>query len=170
MSITWDDSNGAGGDVAPVPRPQPAPTPRPATNTSAVTVAGGLLQLALLAFGAFGVWTLYRDHTPAPTPNPATVDYKALGRDYAAALGPAYVAAWGDGAAALEAGKAIPEALDVVAKRWDADRTALFAGRVSPAFSRVVPESADPKTLTPEQRAALAKAWREFAAGLRGSK
>jgi hypothetical protein len=90
-----------------------------------------------------------------------------LGRSYAAGLGETYASAWNDGAAALEAGKSVPDALGVVAGSWQAGRVALFDKAAAPAFARIVPESAAEADVTVPQKAALAAAWRSFASGLK---
>jgi hypothetical protein len=92
---------------------------------------------------------------------------EAIGKAYAAGLGDAYAGAWLEGAAALESGKAIPDALGVVAGSWQAGRVALFDRTAAPAFSKIVPENTADSDVSSREKAALAAAWRSFAAGLK---
>jgi hypothetical protein len=105
----------------------------------------------------------WRAHQPVPTPiDPMT----ALGRSYVASLGDVYAGAWNDGAKALDAGKPVADALAVVAGSWQSGRVALFDASAAPAFAKIVAENTADADVSPQDRAALAAAWRGFAAGL----
>lgn len=165
MNIAWDDDP----QVEPVPTPAPAPpipepTPAPQPAVATPGVGGCLFELALIAGCVMGVWSFFRPSpSPTPTPSPSVV---AIGKDYGPALAVAYGQAWLEGAKVLDAGKTMPEAVAAVSKAWDANRSALFAAKAAPAFAAIVPESTDDKAVTAAQKAQLAAAWRDFAAGL----
>jgi hypothetical protein len=89
-----------------------------------------------------------------------------VGKSYLPELGKVYGTAWNEGAKALESGKDIPSSLKAVSQAWDSGRVQLFDRIVTPAFSKVVPESQDDAKLTDADRKALARAWRGFAVGL----
>jgi hypothetical protein len=104
---------------------------------------------------------------PVPTPQPPhDRRFVALGRAYLPQLGKAYAAAWEEGAKALDAAQGISSALDVVAKAWTSQRSQLFDKHMAQEFAKVIPEGVKDTELTPQERAALAAAWRGFALGL----
>lgn len=92
--------------------------------------------------------------------------FVTLGRAYLPQLAQAYARAWNGGANALDSGQPISAALDSVGKNWTSSRTALFDKVVAPELSKIVPESVSDSDITPQERAALAAAWRGFAVGL----
>jgi hypothetical protein len=100
---------------------------------------------------------------PAPPQDPHFVKF---GRAYLPGLGKAYAAAWEEGAKGLEAGQPLSGAIAAVGKAWDANRAQLFDRMATPEFAKIVPESQKDADLTPQQRAAMAAAWRGFASGL----
>jgi hypothetical protein len=129
----------------------------------ASAVAGGFLAVA-------GAEWLARPHVARmaqaqPQP-PCDARFTPLGQSYLPELAQAYAGAWNEGASALESGQPISAALDLVGKTWTSNRTALFDKLIAPAFAKVVPESIRDSDVTPQERAALAAAWRGFAAGL----
>ena len=89
-----------------------------------------------------------------------------VGRAYLPGLGKAYAAAWEEGAKSLEAGQPLSAAIAAVGKAWDANRTQLFDQLATPEFAKIVPESQKDADVTPQQRAAMAAAWRGLALGL----
>jgi hypothetical protein len=97
---------------------------------------------------------------------PCDAQFTPLGQAYLPGLGQAYASAWNEGASALESGQPISAALDLVGKTWTSSRTALFDKLVAPEFAKIIPESIKDSDVTPQERAALAAAWRGFAAGL----
>jgi hypothetical protein len=100
-------------------------------------------------------------------PPPADARFIPLGKRYVPELGQAYAEAWNEGAKALDAGRPVAEALQTVSKVWDAGRVRLFNRLVTPEFSKVVAESKSAPEMSDADRAALARAWRGFAAGLK---
>lgn len=106
---------------------------------------------------------------PGPSPYDPRIDpaFVPLGRAYQGVFSPAYAAAWDKGAAALEAGQTLTQANAIVGKDWNDARIAAFKAQLSPSLDRIVPETTPDSAVTPEQKAALAKAWRGLAAGLR---
>jgi hypothetical protein len=100
---------------------------------------------------------------PAPPHDPHFV---RLGRAYLPGLGKAYAAAWEEGAKGLEAGQPLSAAIAAVGKAWDANRNQLFDRMATPEFAKIIPESRKDADITPQQRAAMAAAWRGFAWGL----
>lgn len=155
--IIWDD-------VQPGPAPTPGPAPSPG---AAVSILGQwALVLAALAAGGWMLWP--RGPAPTPTPGPAA-GFVQLGRDLGAQLPREYGAAWREGATLLQAGQGIDRAIGQVKASWDDRRRKLFDLKVSPELGKIVPEPApgkEPPDPTPDQRAALAKAWRDLADGL----
>jgi hypothetical protein len=89
-----------------------------------------------------------------------------LGQNYLPELGRLYGKAWVEGAKRLESGQSVPAALTTVRTLWDAGRVQLFDRMVTPEFARIVAENRDSSQYTFAERAALAKAWLGFAAGL----
>jgi hypothetical protein len=142
-------------------RPIPAwlPTGRALLSVIASALAGGIVTL--------GGWLWLQSHGGAK-PQELSRDrhFVALGRAYVQDLGQACAGAWNDGASALDSGQPVSAALDRVGKNWTSSRTALFDKLVAPEFAKIVPESIKDSDVTPTERAALAAAWRGFAAGL----
>jgi hypothetical protein len=104
---------------------------------------------------------------PAPLSPLSSQGLIRLGRTYTVNLGKVYASAWETGAASLEAGKPVSEALDSVRAAWDQDRGRLFNRFVAIEFDKIVPQGKADADITAADRAALSKAWRDFAAGLR---
>ncbi len=128
-----------------------------------------LLTVALssLLGGAVAIGVSARLGRPAGPPAPAIdANFVHLGRAYLPGLGTAYAAAWEEGAKALDAGQPLSAAIAAVGKAWDANRTQLFDRMATPEFAKIVPESQKDADVTPQQRAAMAAAWRGFASGL----
>ena len=90
----------------------------------------------------------------------------SVGRAYLPGLGKAYAAAWEEGAKGLDTGQPLSAAIAAVGKTWDANRTQLFDQMATPEFAKIIPESQKDADVTPQQRAAMAAAWRGFASGL----
>jgi hypothetical protein len=132
--------------------------------------------LASVLGGAFAIGVSSLFHAPARVANAVGVApspvvdprFVPIGRAYVSQLGVAYGAAWEDGAVALDSGQAIPAALDTVAQAWTANRTGLYDRLLTPELVKIVPENAEESTVTAADRAAMAAAWRGFAAGLTG--
>ena len=122
--------------------------------------APALVVIATLA-AAVAAW---RAHEAAKPPVDPIAE---IGRSYVAALGTVYAGAWNDGAAALDAGKPVADALSVVAGSWQTGRVALFDKTAAPAFAKIVAENTAEADVTVPQKAALAAAWRSFASGLK---
>lgn len=103
---------------------------------------------------------------PAP-PSPA-VDphFVAIGKAYLPGISKAYADAWEDGAKGLDSGKPYSVVLEDVAKSWDASRTALFGKSAVPEFNKIIAATVKDADVTLQQRAAMAAAFRGFAAGL----
>jgi hypothetical protein len=66
----------------------------------------------------------------------------------------------------LEAGKSIAAALDSVSKSWSSARAQLFDQVLTPEFAKIVAESVADADVTPEERSAMATAWRGLSVGL----
>ncbi|MGC8643448.1 MAG: hypothetical protein ACP5XB_26625 [Isosphaeraceae bacterium] len=132
-----------------------------------------LLVLASAAVGAglsagippLAKWLEASKPTPAPAP---LVDKTLipLGRNYLAALGQEYAAAWIAGAKALESGQSVSSALKSVAQSWDQGRSQLFDRLLSPEFTKIIPDGQPDASTKPADRQAMAQAWRGLAAGL----
>lgn len=122
--------------------------------------APALVAIATLAAAA-AAWKAHEASRPPVDP------IAALGRSYVASLGDVYAGAWNDGAAALEAGKPVADALGVVAGSWQSGRVALFDRAVAPTFAKIIPENTADSDVAVPQKAALAAAWRSFASGLK---
>jgi hypothetical protein len=105
-------------------------------------------------------------HSVAKPVNPSNARFTAIGHAYLPALGKAYAAAWEEGAKKLEAGASVAESLDVVSKTWSSNRTQLYDQLITPEFAKIVAESVKDADVTPQERAALAAAWRGFSLGL----
>lgn len=114
---------------------------------------------------ALGVSARLGEHSGPPGP-PQDPRFVPIGRAYLPELGKAYAAAWQEGAKDLDAGEPISAAVAAVGKAWDASRSQLFDRMATPEFAKIIPESQKDAEVTPQQRAAMAAAWRGFAAGL----
>jgi len=134
------------------------------TGRTLVTVIASALIGAAATFGV-SEWlrTVDRSDPSQPSRDPHLA---AIGRAYLTQLAEAYAQAWDQGATALDSGQPVSTALDLVAKNWAAGRTAVFDKVVAPEFAKIVPESIKDTDVTPQERAALAAAWRGFAVGL----
>lgn len=134
------------------------------TGRTLATVIASALVGGIVAIGGFQWIQTY--HGTKPVQPPRDAHFAAVGRAYLPQLAQAYARAWNDGATALESGQPISAALDLVGKNWTSDRTALFDKVVAPELATIVPESVSDADITVQERAALAAAWRGFAAGL----
>lgn len=105
--------------------------------------------------------------SPRPSAPPHDSRFVRLGRMYLPALGDAYAAAWEEGAGRLDGGEGLTRSLEAVARAWSISRTRLFDRMVTPEFDGLVAASKRDAEVTPRERAAMAAAWRGFAAGLR---
>ena len=137
----------------------------PSRRTLFTIVISSLLGGAL----AFGITTWLRSPIgPPPSPQPPhDPHFVPIGQAYITALGKTYASAWDDGAKELETGQQLSGALAAVAKAWSTNRTQLFDQMVTPEFGKVIPETTKDADVTPQERAAMAAAWRGFALGLR---
>ncbi len=126
-----------------------------------------LLTALLLIAGASIVqnWPT-NDHVAAASPQ--ELNAVALGTAYRSMLANAYAEGWVAAAKALEGGKTIPEAQQVLQARWLDARNEAFRTRLKPSFTRILPEGTEP--VSAEQRTRVATFWRSFAAGLRGTR
>jgi len=135
----------------------------PTGRTLATVIASALVGGSV----TFGVAVWLRSHDGANAAQPAhDAHFAALGRAYLPQLAEAYSRAWDQGAIALDSGQPVSAALDLVAKNWTSGRTVLFDKHVAPEFAKIVPESIKDSDVTPQERTALAAAWRGFAVGL----
>ncbi len=140
-----------------------AKIPRRSTLLTVVlsSLLGGIL--------AIGISTWLRSPVgppPGPVP-PHDPLFVKLGRAYLLELGKAYATAWEDGAKGLETGQNLSGALSAVAKAWGTNRTQLFDQMATPEFRKLIAETKKDADVTPQERAAMAAAWRGFALGLR---
>jgi hypothetical protein len=126
-------------DVAVGPRPAPAPLPTPAPDVP----------------------------TPTPQPQPTPAPGVAIGRAYAPQLLETYAAAWEKGATQVAAGLSSADVATTFGADWQKARTDLFNRVLKPELNRVLPEGAP--IADQAQRDAVAKLWRDVAAGLRGA-
>jgi hypothetical protein len=125
------------------------------------------IGLSSLVGGAVAIGVSVRLAEPAGPPAPAKdPHFVKVGRAYLPDLGKAYAAAWEEGAKGLEAGQPLSAAVAAVGKAWDANRAQLFDRTATAEFAKIIPESQKDADVTPQQRAAMAAAWRGFAAGL----
>jgi hypothetical protein len=123
--------------------------------------------LSSLVGGVVAIGVTARLGEPAgPPAPPRDAHFVEVGRAYLPELGKAYAAAWEEGAKGLEAGQPLSASVAAVGKAWDANRAQLFDRMATPEFARIIPESQKDADVTPPQRAAMAAAWRGFAAGL----
>lgn len=124
---------------------------------SAVAVA-----IALAAFAA-------GRNLARPAPDrapPAVAAAEAAGRSYAPAVLASYASAWSGAADRLAAGATVPDALASVRPAWEAARVPIFERDVGPVFAAIVPPATPETAIKPEDRKALAEAFRAFARGL----
>jgi hypothetical protein len=134
-------------------------------------------RIAVVAILAYSVWVhagrpqvrlAWPDLRPLPAPpepaKPAS-EYESLGRAYRAVLPRTYGAAWIKAADQLEAKVAMGKIQADLQAEWQDAREGAFGTAVQPAFARLLPEGTEP---TDAQRSPLARAWREFARGLKG--
>lgn len=136
----------------------------PGKSTVAALSASFILG-TLMSIG--GVSCRSAPDRPAPLAPLSPQGLIRLGRTYTGNLGKVYASAWETGASALEAGKSVSEAVDSVAAAWDQDRVRLFNRFVAIEFDKIVPQGKADSEISTAERAALARAWRGFAAGLR---
>jgi hypothetical protein len=122
-----------------------------------------LLLACVFAGGVASRGCLPSSPTPSPAPGPAST-FQELGRAYGPALASAYADAWAGFATQIAAGLTVDQALTALETDWKARRQGLFEARLTPALEKIVPGGKDPTT---EQRAALATAARDLAAGLK---
>ncbi len=137
----------------------------PRRSTLATVAFSSLLGGVL----AIGISTWLRSPVgppPGPVP-PHDPQFVHLGRSYLPELGKAYATAWDEGAKGLETGQNLSSALSAVAKAWDANRIQLFDQIATPEFRKLIAETKKDADVTPQERAAMAAAWRGFALGLR---
>jgi hypothetical protein len=135
-------------------------------RSTLLTVALSSLMGGVLAIG-ISTW-LESPVGPPPSPVPPhDPHFVHLGRAYLPELGKAYATSWEDGAKGLETGQNISSALSAVAKAWGTNRTQLFDQMATPEFRKVIAETKKDADVTPQERAAMAAAWRGFALGLR---
>jgi hypothetical protein len=120
------------------------------------------LAMALTGVATYEVTTRLPHAAPSPTP---AVDGAKLGRAYATTVVATLSDAWDAAADALGQGKTVAEAQAALQQTWQAGRAKAFAAAVTPEFSRVLAEGAEPKD--DAQRAQVVALWRAFAAGLK---
>jgi hypothetical protein len=138
-------------------------------NPHLVTQALLVVMIGVMGFTCYQVTQDARDASrPTPPAPVAAADGVALGRAYAPVLASTYGEAWQAAAKAVAEGKTIADAQKVVQDTWRESRERAFAAKVAPAFSRVLPEGAEPAT--PEKRAEVARMFHDFGAGLKGGK
>lgn len=164
--------------LTPAPQPQPAPAPQPAVapqsslNIGLVIVATCLAMMTAMMGLAFivGLVVYFGGFWPHPgPPSPVAIDFKALGAEYAAELGPSYAPAWKGFAADLRNGKPLADATKTVNDVWSKNREAIFKAKLQPALSSLIPDGTTEDKVTPAQRAAMAKAAEDLAEGLGGT-
>lgn len=156
--------------VAPIVPPVPAPAPAPASipvisklTEGIILVQGVMLAAALIVGGFF----LYRAQHPVPVVKPTDPAFVSIGRQYADALTTSYATIWDQAADDLDSGKSLSEAMGNLGKSWNASRTQMFDQALTPAFTKIIPESTPDANITAVQRQGMAKAWRGLAQGLR---
>jgi hypothetical protein len=120
---------------------------------------GSILQTTVL-FGGPGPAPLI------PPASPAVQPAVTAGRLYRPAMAAAYSSAWLAGADAIDAGKPMAAALEVVASTWRKGRSDLFAKSIEPLLSAIIPGATADADVTPAQRTRLAAAFRDVAKGL----
>lgn len=133
----------------------------PSTRTLLTVALSSLLGGTV----AIGLSARFGEPAGPPAP-PSDPHFVKVGRAYLPGLGKAYAAAWEEGAKMLDVGQPLSAAIAAVGKAWDANRTQIFDQMATPEFAKIIPESQKDADLTPQQRAAMAAAWRGFASGL----
>ena len=88
-----------------------------------------------------------------------------LGKSYGPVLLTTYADGWIAAANALEQGKSVAEAQEILQSTWKAERIKAFRARVQPQMGAVLSEGTEPAS--PAQRALVVRFWRNFAAGLK---
>ena len=101
-------------------------------------------------------------------PIPPSINGRNLGRAYAPVVVSTLADGWLAAAKAIEDGKSIVDAQKALQETWHDGRTKVFAAKVAPDFARLLASGQEPKDA--EQRAAVVKLWRDFAAGLKGGR
>lgn len=168
--------------VSPPTPPTPPPpisansavvTPPSSTPTAAVTLPKPKLasirewatpiSILVLAF-SIAFYAIYGRQDSVPS----SVDGVALGRSYAPVFLGTYAAAWDVAADQLVAGKSVPEVQKAMVAAWKDARYKAFDQKVTPAFSKVLPEGTEPRD--DSHRREVARVWHDFAKGLRKGK
>ena len=90
----------------------------------------------------------------------------AAGKAYGSRLLKIYAAAWQDGARKIDGGGSVEAGIAAVSVSWQTQRAALYKATMTPILNAIVPEGTADGDITPAQRAAVAAAFRSFAAGL----
>ncbi|AGA28406.1 hypothetical protein [Singulisphaera acidiphila] len=160
------------GRAVPTPTPYPvAPAVVPVKSHDALKFGAILVFCAVCSLGSglLFAWLL-SERGDRPSPGGYDPRFVAVGKAYLGDLGSAYGLAWEDGAKILDAGQTIDMALDTTAKAWEANRKAAFNARITPELSKVVAQGKDAASVTSDDRAALAKAYRGLAKGLGGGR
>lgn len=128
------------------------------------------VPLLFLLFGFFTAVSIeeYVHHGPKfTTPRgPADPRFVAVGRAYAGQLGKAYASAIVAGAADLDSGKPISDAIKAIGQGWDRNRQVLFDQLIAPELDKVIPEGTKDAEVTASERASLIAALRGLAEGL----
>lgn len=96
------------------------------------------------------------------------IDARALGVEFAPRLAACLADGFEAGAEALESDGRIAEAIEKQKQVFSDRRAAEFEKVVAPAFALIVPD--DRATPSRQTKIELARAWRDFASGLRGKK
>lgn len=136
------------------------PSRRTLLTITLSSLLGGILAIGI------SNWLRSQDG-PRPSPGPPhDPHFIHIGRTYLPELGKAYASAWDEGAKGLEAGQNLSSGVSAVAKAWDTNRTQLFDRIATPEFLKLIPEAKKDADVTPQERAAMAAAWRGFAIGL----
>ncbi len=138
----------------------------PSVNTVMAMAAAAIVG-AGATFGGLYLAYYLKTRVPAPTPPPYDARFVVIGKAYVGELSASYAAAWDQGVHALESGQSISDAIEVVAKAWTANRTALYDKALTPAFSKIVPQSVKDGDVTSAERSALIQAWRGLSMGLK---
>ncbi len=132
------------------------------TLTVAAAFAGAIV-VAIVVAAHLGCGT----RATVPSSPPSDARFLVIGKAYLPQLGAAYADAFTVGAAHLEDGEPVSDALDAISKAWSANRLSLYDKTLSPEFTKILPESVRDEDVTPAERAALAAAWRGLALGLK---
>jgi hypothetical protein len=136
----------------------------PSRRTLLTVALSSALGAALAMFASA---RLAAPSKPVPSPDHShNAEFVAFGRAYLPQLGKAYAAAWEEGAKQLEAGRGITASLDAVSKTWSSNRTQLYDRVLTPEFAKILPESVQDAEVTPQERSAMAAAWRGLSLGL----